>query len=368
MYASGAALLAALAKIGLTRTVHHSHLLPVFSPSFMRVGHDTPRVTRAIPQTRHPIHQPTLRLMSTPRILPLLFLALSLATQATTTERCDCDSEVRDSIDAYDALLTFTASQKTSLESKHFVWGRPVPPSTATGEHLLHVKDYLIWHDDDLRGPIWVAYKLTKSNLNANRERLECFRKDPRLPDTAAGTCADYDEDTFDRGHMVPNSDMERSESAMLNTYFFSNMTPQYSNFNRGIWLRLEGMVRDWVRTKGTLYVITGAVFDKDADGMRDSDSSANRVSPLNRVAIPTHYYKIIVKKRTVGASESIAILLPHNNTKQPNGQYRTYLADHIKTIDEIESLTGIDFFPTLDPAKETVLEGSAAPALWATN
>lgn len=305
--------------------------------------------------------------MSTPRILSLLFLAVSLATRAAAAERCDCDSEVRDSIDAYNALLTFTTSQKTSLERKHFVWGRPVPPSNATGERLLHVKDYLIWHDDDLRGPLWVAYKLTKSNLNANRERLECFRKDLRLSDDAAGTCADYDEETFDRGHMVPNSDMERSESAMLNTYFFSNMTPQYSNFNRGIWQRLEGMVRDWVRTKGTLYVITGAVFDKDADGMRDSDSSANRVSPLNRVAVPTHYYKIIVKKRT-GTSEAIAILLPHNNDKQANGQYRAYLAAHIKTIDEIESLTGIDFFSALDPAKQAVLEGSAASALWTTN
>lgn len=306
--------------------------------------------------------------MRTLGIRCLILIALGLANGALAAERCDCDSEVRPRIEAYDALLTFTAGQKISLEKKHLAWGKPIPPAGATGEHLLHVKDYLIWHDDDLRIPLWVSYKLTKSNLAASRELLECFRRDPRLPTDASGTCDDYDEETFDRGHLVPNSDMERSEAAMLNTYLFSNMTPQHIRFNRGIWQRLEGLVRDWVRTGGTLYVITGVVFDKDDDGTRDPDSSANRVSPLDRVGVPTHYYKIIVKKRAFKAPESIAILLPHNNLKLPNGQYRDYLTSHITTIDEIEALTGIDFFPTLSAAKESVLESSRAPALWATN
>ena len=153
----------------------------------------------------------------------------------------------------------------------------------------------------------------------------------------------------------------------MLNSYFFSNMTPQFPNFNRGIWMRLEGMVRDWVRNRGDLTIITGAVFDKDNDQARDSDANADRVAPLNRVAIPTHYYKIVVKKKSSGP-QAIAILLPHNNDSQPNGQYRAYLTAHITTIDQIEAMTGIDFFPGLATSRETVLESTPAAALWPTN
>lgn len=297
----------------------------------------------------------------------LLFTAVSLSFGIFGADRCDCDAEVRPRIDSYDALLNLSASKKKSLEKRHFAYGKPKAPAGATGEHLLHLEEYLIWHDDDLRVPIWVSYKLTRANLAAQRERLECFRRDPRLTINEGGTCDDYDEPRFDRGHMIPNSDLERSESAMLNSYFFSNMTPQYPNFNRGIWQRLEGMVRDWVRKRGDLTIITGAIFDKDNNHARDADADADRMAPSNRVAIPTHYYKIVVKKKFSGP-EAIAILLPHNNSSQGNGQYRAYLTAHITTIDEIEAMTGIDFFPTLATSRETVLESTPAAALWPTN
>jgi DNA/RNA endonuclease G (NUC1) len=299
--------------------------------------------------------------------LVVLLFAASLGFGAFAADRCDCDAEVRPQIDSYDALLNLSSAKKKSLEKTHFAYGKPIAPAGATAEHLLHVAEYLIWHDDDLKGPLWVSYKLTRANLTTQRERLECFRRDPRLSTNEGGTCADYDEPRFDRGHMIPNSDLERSESAMLNSYLFSNMTPQYSNFNRGIWQRLEGMVRDWVRERGTLTIITGAVFDKDNNQARDADADADRVAPLNRVAIPTHYYKIVVKKKS-GGPDAIAILLPHNNSKQSNGQYRAYLTQHIITIDEIEAMTGIDFFPALATNREAVMESSRAAALWATN
>src|SRR6185503_15650951 len=162
--------------------------------------------------------------------------------------------------------------------------------------------------------PLWVSYRLTRTDLEPQLTRTNCFRRDPRLPVAAAATCEDYDEDTYDRGHLCPNSDMERAIEAMINTYMFSNMTPQFSNFNRGIWERLEGHTRKWAKAKKTLFVISGAIFDRDHDGVRDSDSQATRVSPLNRVAVPSHFYKILIHKRTFGGDEVLAFLLPHDN------------------------------------------------------
>ena len=95
---------------------------------------------------------------------------------------------------------------------------------------------------------------------------------------TLTRACGDYEEPTFDRGHMVPNADMVRSEAAMINTYMFSNMVPQHGRFNRQIWSRLERHVRDWAMTRENIYVVTGAIFDRDGNGQVTIDELVEAV------------------------------------------------------------------------------------------
>jgi DNA/RNA endonuclease G (NUC1) len=101
---------------------------------------------------------------------------------------------------------------------------------------------------------------------------------------------------------------------------------------------------------------------------MRDSDSSAQRVGPQNRVAIPTHFFKIIFDKPLLGAAHSIAILLPHDNDKHTGDAWVGYVTDHITTIAEIKRLTGTDFLPGLSATRKAALEAYKAPALWPKN
>jgi DNA/RNA endonuclease G (NUC1) len=290
--------------------------------------------------------------------------ALSFGITRAATDCPDC--QVSDAKRAeYDALLILTPAQKKKTELRHVPYGLPLAAANATGEHLLHQSDYLTWYDDNLRVPLWVAYKLTKKNVAKERDRLNCFRRDPRLSDNAAAECADYKEPIFDQGHLAPNDDFEQSEAAMINTFPYSNMTPQFSNFNQITWKRLEATVRMWVQKRGDLFVITGAVFDRDGDNTRDADSAASRVAPRNRVAIPTHFYKIIFKKRFIGPSDSIAIFLPHDNDKHLGDTWFVYMADHITTIRDISRRTGIDFLPGLSGSKRTEFENHKADGLW---
>jgi DNA/RNA endonuclease G (NUC1) len=126
---------------------------------------------------------------------------------------------------AYNELLTLDATERQEALDRHLPWGTPASPAGATNEHVLVNEHYVIGYDDDLRIPLWVAYRLRDSDVAGSRERTECFRRDPRLTMTAAAFCADYAEPTFDRGHMVPNADMEWSEAAMINTYIFSEVS-----------------------------------------------------------------------------------------------------------------------------------------------
>jgi len=291
----------------------------------------------------------------------LLFLILLFPAQLWA-DICDCDIP-RDQVASYDALLELDATQQAAAIATHLPWGVPVAAAAATAEHLLIQHDYILDYDDDLHLPLWAAYRLTAADLAAKRPRTECFRSDPRLAEAAASFCSDYDEPIFDRGHLVPNADMTRSEAAMLNTYLFSNMTPQYGNFNRIIWSRLENLVRAWAQQRSEVYVISGAIFDRDNDGVRDQDEAAEFVAPRQRVAIPSAFYKIVVARRGDGLLDSLAFLLPHDDLKHTGSAGLHYLQDCLTSIARIEAETGEDFFPLLEG------DGEAAPApgLWPT-
>lgn len=275
----------------------------------------------------------------------LLALFLLLSPTGLWADICDCDIP-RERVGAYDALLTLDSAAQASVIATHLPWGVPVAAATATAEHLLIQDDYILAYDDDLRLPLWAAYRLTAADLADKRPRTECFRSDPRLPDPSASFCSDYDEPIFDRGHLVPNADMTRSEAAMINTYLFSNMTPQYASFNRIIWSRLEGLVRSWAKARGTLYVVSGAIFDRDGDGRRDPDAAAELVAPMQRVAIPSAYYKILLTHNPDGHIDSLAFLLPHDELRHTGKAGLRYLQQCLTSIDQLEALTGVDFFP----------------------
>jgi len=264
-----------------------------------------------------------------------------------------------------DALLNLTDVEKADAEARHLLGGRPIPPSSATNEHMIHHHEWITWYDDDLRAPLWVAYELTKADASAQLTRKNCFRRDPRLSDEAASVCEDYEEDIFDRGHMIPSADLNRGRLPQTNSFIFSNMVPQHDLFNRGIWARLESKVRAWAKVADGVYVVTGAIFDKDENGQRDADADADLMTPTNRVAIPTHFYKIILHVRPSGFIDTISFILPHLD--ESVGSTKPYLFDHIATIDEIEAVTGIDFFPELPDQRETAVEAFRSPGLWNT-
>src|SRR5580765_4489142 len=90
--------------------------------------------------------------------------------------------------------------------------------------------------------------------------------------------------------------------------------------------------------------------------------------TPNSRVGIPTHYYKLIVRKPTFGPPEANAILLPHDNTKRKRTETQACLTQHTASIKEIEAFTRITLFATLDATKRSASENARAPALWPTH
>jgi endonuclease G len=288
-------------------------------------------------------------------------------TGAEVVASRDCDIGANE-VAQFNALLTLSEAEQSESKGLHGKWGLPVPTGPIADEQLLVHREYVTNYNRDLKIPIYATYLLKASDVvQASREK--CFREDPRLDQSARSELADYVEPIFDRGHLVPRADMNRSKGVMINTFLLSNMMPQHDQFNQGIWETLETMVRAWATEKGAIIILSGAVFDANADGARDAPSVVKRVRPTDRVGIPTHFYKIVLHEKPNGAIDAIAILLPHTDDEVPKSmpidKKLAYLQEHIVSIDAIESLTGYDFFPNMPAIKQQAVERSIASGLW---
>jgi endonuclease G len=191
----------------------------------------------------------------------------------------------------------------------------------------------------------WVYYVLTDSMVIAGgQERSNKFKTDP-LVSTGSAKSADYTKSGYDRGHLCPAADMDFSRVAMEESFLMSNVSPQAPEFNRGIWKDLESEVREWAKQKHRLYVVTGPVFSENKGTIGQ-----------DRVLVPGYFFKVLFDESSM--PEIIAFVLPNQKSDRP-------LADFAVSVDELEKLTGFDFFSQLPDEVENKIESKVELAGW---
>lgn len=213
----------------------------------------------------------------------------------------------------------------------------------STGEIVKH-NYYSFAYSETHEQPLWVLYELTPSMVNGSTKRTDDFRADPKVSTTSA-TLTDYKGSGYDRGHLCPAADMKQSHVAMSETFYLSNMSPQNASFNRGIWKSLESTVRSWAISENGVWVVTGAVFKDNIETIGSND-----------VTVPGYYYKVIYDQ--TDEKKMIALVLPNKKGEKQ-------LSEYVVTVDQVEELTGIDFFPQLDDQIENKLESISDVELW---
>ncbi len=230
-------------------------------------------------------------------------------------------------------------------------------------------RNYTILYDEDLYAALWVAYPLCASHTSSGRE--ESWGYDPHVPSESqtnvnkgygvSEPTANYPKNFYARGHQIPNADRSGVPEMMAQTYYSTNMTPQIQNgFNGGIWAKLEEAVRMEIPQGDTLYVVTGAVFEKH--GVDEEVKEIVNRNDSKTLPVPNYYWKALLKVRRengeVTEASTIGFWLPHDDLKG-----RTY-PDYAVSVDQIEVWTGFDFFSNLMDAIETTAE---ANAIWTT-
>ena len=217
-------------------------------------------------------------------------------------------------------------------------------PKYDVDDTIIRHRGYTLLYNSKYKQANWVAYLLTKDETVKRFQRGEFFAPDPLIPGTDFSV--DYQKSGYDRGHLAPAADMGYSMETMVQSFFYSNMSPQLPRFNRGVWKKLEMQVRNWAEEYDSLYVVTGPIF-----------SDSIKVIGPHRVAIPKAYYKVLLQKRN-GNWEGIGFILPNSNTKVDFKDYAT-------SIDKVEGITGLDFFIELNKKNASAIEQKICTKCW---
>ena len=214
---------------------------------------------------------------------------------------------------------------------------------TSTTNEVYNRKGFSFSYSETHEQSEWVAYELTDKDMVATNYNRPYFNQDP-IVTTASADWRNFKNSGYDRGHLCPAGDRKYSKELYDETFFTSNIAPQIPSFNNGVWNRLEQKTRYWATKYNGLYVITGGVLKGEM-----------KTIGKEKVAVPNYFYKILMTK---DHSKMIGFLVPHEPSKAP-------LYSFVVTVDEIEKLTGIDFFPELEDTIENKLEAEVSYKKW---
>jgi endonuclease G len=210
---------------------------------------------------------------------------------------------------------------------------------------VIHHKYYTLAYSEKHEQAVWVKYTLVKEHVGGEEPRANQFYVDP-LVSTQSANDGDYYKSGYDRGHIAPAADMSWSADAIRESFYYSNMSPQVPSFNRGIWKKLEEMVRRWAVQYDSVRVIAGPVFV----------DNRGRIGP-NGVTVPGYYYKAVLVFAN-SAYEGIAFIMPNRKVTEP-------LQNFIVTIDSAEVATHLDLYSELPDSIEELVESKVNSTLW---
>lgn len=209
----------------------------------------------------------------------------------------------------------------------------------------------------------WVAFRFDGNTRAQSVGRSdEPFMDDPSLSSTLHIGYKGFGPG-YDRGHLCASADRLYDRTANEQTFYMSNMSPQLSSFNQGYWVTLESQVQKLGRSKtfsDTLYVVKGGTIK---EGQIKSYITRNNG---NKVAVPKYYYMALLKVKN-GVYHSIAFWMEHKEYgySYKNKAPLSEIMSHAVSVNELEQLTGIDFFPNLPDATEEKVEDQKDINTW---
>jgi len=286
-------------------------------------------------------------------ITVLAFVALVLSckgnkvSEGAKASQENVTEDVTGFYDTKTAAKTEVADVEVQAAGKKIVMYEMPAPLKDRPEQILKRKGYTTSYNSKTKNPNWVAWHLTKSHTYGSFQRKdEMFTVDEDAKGGRA-TDNDYYNSRYDRGHMCPAGDNKWDKQAMEQSFLFTNICPQNHGLNKYEWNDLEILCRDWAREYGAIDIVCGPIYKQ---------KSEQKTIGRNKVWVPDAFFKVVLCRQ--GSPKAIGFIYRNEGVKQK-------MEDAVYTVDEIEQLTGMDFFPVLDDKTEDRIEAKASLSEW---
>lgn len=276
----------------------------------------------------------------------ILFLALIIGQcNEDTTELAyaeDPDTDIiEDTEKQKHAFVSPIEEKKDTLNQTIVVESLEIPKiQRDLPEQIIKRLAYTVSYNKVTKCPNWVAWYLSADHSDGEWGRSNDYREDYEVPSPRA-TNEDYKGSIWSRGHMCPAGDNKWNADAMSETFLLSNMCPQDRSLNSGFWNQVEMDCRKWAKKYGGVYIACGPLYYKNN----------HETIGTNQIVVPEAFYKVILRLNP--RPNAIGYVVKNNEGTKKKDQY-------VNTVDEVERITGIDFFPALPDDIENEVEAYA--------
>lgn len=307
----------------------------------------------------------------------LLYFIIAVFASCTHEDDITVEDNRNDNLNVLGGVLT------SRVEMPHVSDASSLVP-----HYVMHnsqkVLNYTVDWNGYIRHSRWVAYTWDSTTTVDDQtvKRQDKFKWDVDIPSSNGGvTSTDYTKNGYDKGHICASEDRVFCQEANDQTFYYSNMSPQFSSFNQGFWRVLEAKVRNWGRSTftgvyDTVYVVKGGTTsmllhnyvgkNKASDGaipMTDANGYSPRADGKAGLPVPEYYYMALMSVKQ-GIYRAIAFLVPHSEDL-PRNPSDAELEKYVVSVDKLEEFTGIDFFCNIIDRKENEAEKSASWTYW---
>ena len=212
-------------------------------------------------------------------------------------------------------------------------------PLEGISEQIICRTSYVASYNKDTKIPNWVAWQLTAEHADGPLKRMNNFHEDEECPLPRA-TLQDYRGSGWSRGHMCPAGDNKWNSEAMYDSFSLVNVCPQNSRLNSGLWNSIEMDCRNWARKYREIYIVCGPVLMK----------GNHEIIGENEVVVPEAFFKVVLCLN--GIPKGFGFIVRNTDGNKKRDLY-------YNSIDQVERITGIDFFPALPDDIEKKVEAN---------
>jgi endonuclease G len=231
-----------------------------------------------------------------------------------------------------------------AIEQTDVSVGLPILKTTIPSQ-ILKRTSYDLSYNKSLLIPNWVAWHLTAEHADGDIPRDNAYYEDMDVPLPRA-TSEDYHGSGWSRGHMCPAGDNKWDTEAMKESNLLTNICPQHASLNSGLWNVIEKDCRKWAKRYGDLYIVCGPVLL----------NKKHETIGVNKVVVPEAFFKVILRMNP--HPTAIGFIIRNNEGKKKKDQF-------FNTIDDVERITGIDFFSALPDSIEDKVEAFSNICDW---